>query len=89
MTDEARQQAARMLESARRETEALEEETKARCSTLEQETKTRCDAMVKQAETDAQGYWDDVSRRLEAFSAEHAELQQLLQLAARKQGGVS
>lgn len=54
---------------------------------MEQETDEKCAKLIEAAQAESQAYWDDVHHRLEMFSAEHAELQQLLSvLAAKKQG---
>lgn len=42
------------------------------------QTQKLCDEMVSQAELESKIYWDEVSRKLEAFYKEHAGLKQLL-----------
>ncbi len=64
---ESQAEAKRIVEEARKESEALEHETRMMCA-----------EMVTKAKAESQAYWDEVSRRLVAFSTEHAELQQLL-----------
>ena len=52
---------------------------------MEYAVTAQCAEMVAKAKAEAKAYWDDVSRKLEAFSSEHAELQQLLSVAVKKQ----
>ena len=51
---------------------------------MEQETQARCDEMVAKAEAESKKLWDDVSKKLETFAAEHAELQQILSMMSAK-----
>ena len=71
---ESRAEAERIVEEARKESEALEHETRMMCA-----------GMVTKANSESQAYWDEVSRRLVAFSTEHAELQQLLSAVGGKE----
>lgn len=71
---ESQAEAKRIVEEARRESEALEHETRMMCA-----------EMVTKAKAESQAYWDEVSRRLVAFSTEHAELQQLLSAVGGKE----
>lgn len=71
---ESRAEAERIVEEARKESEALEHETRMMCA-----------EMVTKAKAESQAYWDEVSRRLVAFSTEHAELQQLLSAVGGKE----
>lgn len=41
-------------------------------------TQKECDQMIARAAQDSKAYWDEVSRKLEAFYEEHAGLRQLL-----------
>ena len=70
---ESQAEAKRIVEEARKESEALEHETRMMCA-----------EMVTKAKAESQAYWDEVSRRLVAFSTEHAELQQLLSAVGGK-----
>ena len=71
---ESQAEAKRIVEEARKESEALEHETRMMCA-----------GMVTKANAESQAYWDEVSRRLVAFSTEHAELQQLLSAVGGKE----
>ena len=71
---ESQAEAKRIVEEARKESEALEHETRIMCA-----------EMVTKAKAESQAYWDEVSRRLVAFSTEHAELQQLLSAVGGKE----
>ena len=71
---ESQAEAKRIVEEARQESEALEHETRMMCA-----------EMVTKAKAESQAYWDEVSRRLVAFSTEHAELQQLLSAVGGKE----
>lgn len=71
---ESRAEAERIVEEARKGSEALEHETRMMCA-----------EMVTKAKAESQAYWDEVSRRLVAFSTEHAELQQLLSAVGGKE----
>lgn len=51
---------------------------------MERSTQQRCMEMVARAEAESRAYWDEVSQRLEAFVAEHAELEQLLSVLMPK-----
>jgi len=56
-------------------------ETQKRCEAMEHGTKVRCAEMVAKAEAASQAYWDEVSRKLDLFYAEHAELRRLLEMS--------
>ena len=71
---ESQAEAKRIVEEARKESEALEHETRMMCA-----------EMVTKAKAESQAYWDEESRRLVAFSTEHAELQQLLSAVGGKE----
>ena len=71
---ESQAEAKRIVEEARKESEALEHETRMMCA-----------EMVTKAKAESQAYWDEVARRLVAFSTEHAELQQLLSAVGGKE----
>lgn len=73
MEAESRQRAEQMIADAQRQKEATERETQQYCAEL-----------LEKAKAESQVYWDSVSQKLEAFSAEHAELQWLLSLVSAK-----
>lgn len=73
MEAESRQRAEQMIADAQRQKEATERETQQYCAEL-----------LEKARAESQVYWDSVSQKLEAFSAEHAELQWLLSLVSAK-----
>lgn len=73
MEAESRQRAEQMITDAQRQKEATERETQQYCAEL-----------LEKAKAESQVYWDSVSQKLEAFSAEHAELQWLLSLVSAK-----
>ena len=53
-------------------------ETERRCAAMEAETKEKCENMLAKAKTESEAYWKDVSRKLQAFCSEHAEVRDLL-----------
>ena len=53
-------------------------ETQKYCANLEEEARIRCAEMKRKAESEARIYWDDVSKRLEKFYADHQGLKELL-----------
>ena len=61
------------------EAKRIVEEARKESEALEYETRMMCAEMVTKAN------WDEVSRRLVAFSTEHAELQQLLSAVGGKE----
>lgn len=75
---------ARMDRESRERAAAIVAEAEARSAQLEQDAQQRCQAMLEKAEAESQAYWDEVSSRLQAFSAEHAELRQLLSIMDRR-----
>ncbi len=50
------------------------------CAEMERQTRQQCDQMVAQAQQASKLYWDEISRKLEAYYKEHPGLKQ--QLAA-------
>ena len=73
------------LESESREAaEKMMAEARERAELLERETAVACRRMVDEAEKEAQKYWQEVSRRLEAFYDEHAALRELLAIERPK-----
>lgn len=50
------------------------------CAEMERKTRQQCDEMLAQAKLASQIYWDEISRKLEAYYDEHPGLRQ--QLAA-------
>lgn len=77
----------------RREAESLRKaedmlaDTEKRCAVLEAETKEKCAEMLKKAQAEADSYWEDVSRKLEAFCSKHAEVRELLNASPFKGSG--
>lgn len=45
---------------------------------LVQSTKAECEKMMEKAKSQSQAYWDTVAQKLEQFSADHSQLQDLL-----------
>lgn len=74
----------RMERESRERAAAIVAEAEERSAILERDTQQRCQAMLEKAEAESQAYWDEVSSRLQAFSAEHAELRQLLSIMDRR-----
>lgn len=72
---------------ARRESESLAkaneiiEEAKRQKNAIERNTRAQCAVMLEKAKLESQKYWSDVSAKLEAFSATHAELRRLLSVS--------
>lgn len=79
---------AKMLADAQAQADAIVDEAQKQAALLQRDAQTQYDAMVKQAKTDSQAYWDDVSAKMERYTAAHAELRQLL-AAAPVEGGRS
>lgn len=73
---ESRQKAAKLIEEAKRQSAAIREETE-----------VQCEEMRIKAQKESQAYWDEVYTRLQAFSAEHAELQTLLSIVGTRDKG--
>ena len=71
-------------EESQAKAQRIIEEAEARRADMEQETQARCDEMVAKAEAESKKLWDDVSKKLETFAAEHAELQQILSMMSAK-----
>lgn len=53
-------------------------ETQRKCTLMEAETRRSCDAMVRAARTESQAYWDEVSKKLDAYYSHHSDLKELL-----------
>ena len=51
------------------------------CAQMERQTQQKCDEMIAQAELASKIYWDEISRKLDAYYKEHPGLKQ--QLAAQ------
>ncbi|MBR6789490.1 MAG: hypothetical protein IKM31_01330 [Oscillospiraceae bacterium] len=62
-------------------------EAQKRCEALEHSTRVRCAEMVAKAEAASKAYWDEVSRKLDAFYAEHAGLKELLSMTIPESAG--
>lgn len=73
-----------MEEESRAKARYIVEEAEKQRASIEHDTQVRCDEMVAKAEADSQKLWDDASKKLETFAAEHAELQQILSMMSAK-----
>lgn len=62
-----------------------EKESKEQAESMLAETERSCDEMRQKAKLEAEGYWAEVSERLENFYAEHAGLRELLSFVLPKQ----
>ena len=68
----------------RREEESLQRvssliaETEKRCAAMEAETKEKCEKMLAKAKAESAAYWENVSKKLESFCSQHAEVRELL-----------
>lgn len=69
---------AKREEESRVKAEALINAARKQQAAMVRDTQTKCDEMIAKAETDAQAYWDQVYGKLQAFVAEHAELERML-----------
>lgn len=78
LSDRQNEVSGRREEESIRKAAATLEETEARCAALEAETREKCENMLAQARKESQAYWDEVSRKLEAFCSNHAEVRELL-----------
>lgn len=70
LESESRRKAARIITEAEKKSAALRTETE-----------KQCEEMLTKAKEESQAYWDEVHTRLQAFSAEHAELKALLSMS--------
>lgn len=68
----------RMERESREKAEQQLAEAQQASAALEEETRLRCEEMVRKAQAESQAYWDELSGKLEAFYAEHADLRELL-----------
>lgn len=75
---------ARMEAESRAKADAILEQARQQAAALEQETQAQCAQMLEKAKAESQTYWETVSHRLAQFSAEHAELEQLLSVISGK-----
>ena len=55
-----------------------QDEAERRCAAMEAETKEKCAQMLAKAEAECKAYWDEISKKLEAFCANHVEARELL-----------
>lgn len=69
---------------AQREEESIQkakmrlEETEMLCAAMEAETREKCERMIAEAKAKSAVYWDEISKKLDAFCSDHAELRELL-----------
>lgn len=68
----------------RAEAEQLLRETKAKCEEMEANSRRKCATMELEAKQRADGYWNEVSTRLQSFYDNHRELKRLLNLSSSK-----
>ena len=66
--------------------QAMEAESRKKADRLLAETEKKCAEMVAKAEAESRTYWNEVSRRLDAYYEEHAGLRELLAAGASKMG---
>lgn len=67
------------MERSCREKVALQlAETEQNCATMEAQARRQHDEMIAAAKIESQAYWDEVSKRLDAFYKEHVGLRELL-----------
>ncbi len=59
-------------------------EAEAKSMTLKIETEAQCAEMLRNAKEQSQVYWDKVYAKMQAYSAEHAELRELLSFSVRR-----
>ena len=62
-----------------------DEESRAAAEQRLRETEEKCRAMTAAAEQESRGYWVEVSKKLEAFYADHQRLRELLAAGEEKQ----
>lgn len=68
----------RLEKESKAKADAYEAEVVKRCENMETDTKIRCAEMLTKAKAEAQGYWDELSQKLNDFYEAHASLQQFL-----------
>lgn len=83
MEEEATAKANQIVAEATQKAQSITEEAVQQKDAVASE----CDAMLQQAKQQADDYWTEVSAKLEAFTAEHSELQRLFTLALEKKQG--
>lgn len=76
---------ARMENESRERAGQLLIQAEQHCKKMESETKARCEEMLSKAKAESQGYWDEVSAKLEAYYAQHTGLRELLSMILTKQ----
>lgn len=59
----------------------LEAESRQKAEELLARTQAQCDAMLQQARTEAQAYWNAVSKKVSAISPDHSDLHWMLCVA--------
>ena len=73
---------AKMEAEGRARADALLFKAQQESAEIRKKTETECAALLEKAKAEAQRYWDEVSDKLKAFYEAHADLQELLPLAA-------
>ena len=86
LNSETRERCEALESETRARCEALDSETRERCEALDSETQTRCEELKAQTQEEIQGYWENVTARLEEFCKVHSDLQELLGRIPLKQG---
>jgi hypothetical protein len=61
-------------------------ETQRKCALMEAETRRNCETMTRAARMESQAYWDEVSRKLDAYYSHHTDLKELLDRAFPRGG---
>lgn len=75
---------AQMEAESKAKAKSLVEAAEKKKADLEHDTQVQCAEMIRKAQVESQTYWEEVSRKLEVFFKEHAELRQLLSVNAPK-----
>ena len=81
--EEARIQAQRVLDDAHIQSEALLRRTEEKCRAMEAEARANCE----KARREADGYWDELSERLESFYTAHEGIKTMLSKLTSLSGG--
>lgn len=66
-----------MERESREKAEQLLRETETQCMAMKHKTEAECAEMIKNAKEQTASYWDELLRKMKAFTAEHAELQDM------------
>lgn len=71
----------RQLEQESREkAEKLLQEAEEQSLNLKRKTETECADMIKNAKEQSKAYWEELLKKMKAFTAEHAELQDMFSM---------